>query len=114
MKCERKRRKSQFQKGHIPWKQDIPLSQTDSNQALNQQQTVRMSKEEFYLVTKTAHDGRSRCMSHCEDMTGEARLLHPATTLHLDETEPTQPKDFDGIRLVDNEVPDGISNVSQL
>ena len=62
-----------------------------------------MSKEEFYLVTKTAHDGRSRCMPDCEGMTGEARLSRPATTSHLDETEPTQPKDFDGMSLVDNE-----------
>ena len=52
-------------------------------------QTVRMSKEEFYLVTKTAYDRRSRCMPDCEGMIGEARLLRPATTSHLDETGPT-------------------------
>ena len=78
MKGERKRRKSQFQKGHIPWNQGISLPQTDSNQDAEPKttrQTVRMSKEEFYLVTKTAYDGRSRCMPDCEGMTGEAWLL---------------------------------------
>ena len=106
MKGERKRRKSQFQKDHILWNQGISLPQTDSNkdaEPTTTRQTVRMSKEELYLLTKTAHDGRSRCMPDCEGMTGEAGLLRPATTSHLDETEPTQPKDFDGMRLVDNE-----------
>ena len=58
---------------------------------------------EWVKKTKTAHDERSRCMPDCEGMIGEARLLRPATTAHLDETGSTQSKDFDGMRLVDNE-----------
>ena len=96
MKGERKRRKSQFQKGHIPWNQGISLPQTDSNQDAEPTttiQTVRMSKEEFYLVVRQPMM-EDRRMPDCEGMTGEARLLRPATTSHLDKTEPTQPKDF--------------------
>ena len=69
MKGERKRRQSQLQKGHIPWNQGISLPQTDFNQdaePTTTRQTLRMSKEEFYLVIRTAHDGRSRCMPDCE------------------------------------------------
>ena len=104
----------------MPWNKGISTHCADSNEAcvdssdvsdppstqIKANRTVRMTEEEYYLVTNKSRDGTSRTMPDCEgstSSTGSTRLLRPARTPSSDLKTDRKAQDTDGMRLVDND-----------
>lgn len=101
-----KRAPTQFKKGFTPWNKGPSLPSGDPIDDLDQtpecSRTVRMNKEEYYLVTQTSRDGTSRAMPDCEGTSGTVRLLRPSMQSPADLKKEKDSKDGEGTRLVDN------------
>ena len=115
-----KKKSHKFKKGNVPWNKGISTHCADSNEAcvdssdvsdppstqIKANRTVRMTEEEYYLVTNKSRDGTSRTMPDCEgstSSTGSTRLLRPARTPSSDLKTDRKAQDTDGMRLVDND-----------
>lgn len=105
MKGDRKKTPTQFKKGCTPWNKGVSLSSTDPTDDSGppeSSRTVRMNKEEYYLVTQISRDGTSRAMPDCEGKSGSVRILRPTMPSTSDLKKEQVTRDTEGMRLVDN------------
>ena len=115
-----KKKSHKFKKGNVPWNKGISTHCADYNEAcvdssdvsdptstqIKANRTVRMTEEEYYLVTNKSRDGTSRTMPDCggsTSSTGSTRLLRPARTPSSDLKTDRKAQDTGGMRLVDND-----------
>ncbi|OWF39132.1 hypothetical protein KP79_PYT16201 [Mizuhopecten yessoensis] len=102
MKGDTKRRKDHFQPGHIPKNKGHTLMPVEDQAGHPNDQTVftrRLTTEEFKLVTKHSHDGRSLIASDTEDRPCPVRILRPSTVPHEDSD--SEPDNIEGNIIID-------------
>ena len=105
MKCDRKKTPTQFKKGCTPWNKGVFLSSAelaDGPGTPESSRTVRMNKDEYYLVTQTSRDGTSRAMPDSEGKSGSVRLLRSTMPSTSDLKKEQIARDTEGMRLLDN------------
>ena len=105
MKGDHKRSKTNFKKGHAAWNKGLTLQSDDSTSVSSHQEpktVIRMSAEEFSLVTSSRLNSTELSTPDCQGKSQSVRLLRPLRPSGPDLKQTSKKDELEGMRLVDN------------